>query len=164
MLEPAARWPAWAQFGSLVPIVWGALAFGAVYPWAYWPLAATCFLAMDHDGFDKPLSLAVATDAVFRPDGVILAERMAVQTLGAGLRQHGRMHGQRQSAVAAHAQAGIRNIEPLFLAIGDCVARGALKARGLDVDDMAQALANRFEARSHIQPWTRWLAGLIQAP
>jgi O-antigen ligase len=45
MVEPAARWPAWAQCGSLVPIVWGALAFGAVYPWAYWPLAATCFFA-----------------------------------------------------------------------------------------------------------------------
>jgi O-antigen ligase len=28
----------------LVAIAWGALAFGAVYPWAYWPLAATCFV------------------------------------------------------------------------------------------------------------------------
>jgi O-antigen ligase len=26
----------------LCAIVWGALAFGAVYPWAYWPLAAAC--------------------------------------------------------------------------------------------------------------------------
>jgi O-antigen ligase len=27
---------------ALVAVAWGALAFGAVYPWAYWPLAAAC--------------------------------------------------------------------------------------------------------------------------
>lgn len=27
---------------ALLCVVWGALAFGAVYPWAYWPLAAAC--------------------------------------------------------------------------------------------------------------------------
>src|SRR4051812_19272613 len=25
-------------------VVWGALAFGAVYPWAYWPLTVSCGL------------------------------------------------------------------------------------------------------------------------
>lgn len=29
----------------LCAIAWGALAFGAVYPWAYWPLAAACALS-----------------------------------------------------------------------------------------------------------------------
>jgi O-antigen ligase len=29
----------------LVAIAWGALAFGAVYPWAYWPLATVCMIA-----------------------------------------------------------------------------------------------------------------------
>src|SRR5262249_5374150 len=29
----------------LLAIAWGALAFGAVYPWAYWPLAAACLIA-----------------------------------------------------------------------------------------------------------------------
>lgn len=28
----------------LLTLVWGAVAFGAVYPWAYWPLAAVCAL------------------------------------------------------------------------------------------------------------------------
>ena len=28
----------------LLTIVWGALSFGAVYPWAYWPLALACAL------------------------------------------------------------------------------------------------------------------------
>lgn len=28
----------------LVALAWGALAFGAVYPWAYWPLAAMCVI------------------------------------------------------------------------------------------------------------------------
>jgi O-antigen ligase len=35
-------------FASLLPlaaIAWGALAFGAVYAWAYWPLAALCVLS-----------------------------------------------------------------------------------------------------------------------
>lgn len=27
---------------TVVMLAWGALAFGAVYPWAYWPLAAAC--------------------------------------------------------------------------------------------------------------------------
>ena len=26
----------------LVVVIWGALAFGAVYPWAYWPLVIAC--------------------------------------------------------------------------------------------------------------------------
>lgn len=35
----AARWL------TVAAIVWGALAFGAVYEWAYWPLAAVCLAA-----------------------------------------------------------------------------------------------------------------------
>jgi O-antigen ligase len=34
-----------ASVVSLAAIVWGALAFGAVYPWAYWPLAGLCVVA-----------------------------------------------------------------------------------------------------------------------
>lgn len=29
-------------YGLVAVVVWGALSFGAVYPWAYWPLAAAC--------------------------------------------------------------------------------------------------------------------------
>jgi O-antigen ligase len=33
-----------AQFLAVATIAWGAFAFGAVYPWAYWPLAAAALL------------------------------------------------------------------------------------------------------------------------
>ncbi|HSC28712.1 MAG TPA: O-antigen ligase family protein [Vicinamibacterales bacterium] len=36
---PSDRFAALAQALPLCTIAWGALAFGAVYPWAYWPLA-----------------------------------------------------------------------------------------------------------------------------
>jgi O-antigen ligase len=32
----------WTRGLSLAAVAWGALAFGAVYPWAYWPLALAC--------------------------------------------------------------------------------------------------------------------------
>jgi O-antigen ligase len=41
-LRPASAWsrvPRWLACGA---IAWGAFAFGAVYPWAYWPLAGVC--------------------------------------------------------------------------------------------------------------------------
>ena len=58
----------------LVALAWGALAFGAVYPWAYWPLAASCvvfglsglFVASQKhvDGTSRALNIAlVATGA-----------------------------------------------------------------------------------------------------
>ena len=34
--------PVWALRLTVVLIAWGVLAFGAVYEWAYWPLAAAC--------------------------------------------------------------------------------------------------------------------------
>lgn len=34
-----------AQVLPLVTVAWGALAFGGVYPWAYWPLAGACFVS-----------------------------------------------------------------------------------------------------------------------
>jgi O-antigen ligase len=34
-----------AAWVALAAVVWGAVAFGAVYPWAYWPLAIGCALA-----------------------------------------------------------------------------------------------------------------------
>jgi len=34
-----------AQVLTLVSVAWGAMAFGAVYPWAYWPLAVTASAA-----------------------------------------------------------------------------------------------------------------------
>jgi hypothetical protein len=39
-VTPVERASFAAQAAALAVIAWGALAFGAVYPWAYWPLAA----------------------------------------------------------------------------------------------------------------------------
>jgi O-antigen ligase len=34
-----------ARVLTIAALAWGALAFGAVYPWAYWPLVAACLIA-----------------------------------------------------------------------------------------------------------------------
>jgi O-antigen ligase len=38
--EPSRRAAFGVQAAALVVVIWGALSFGGVYPWAYWPLAA----------------------------------------------------------------------------------------------------------------------------
>src|SRR5262249_12194963 len=43
--HPTERGASLAVALLLLAIAWGALAFGAVYPWAYWPLAAACLIA-----------------------------------------------------------------------------------------------------------------------
>lgn len=76
--------PGVASHGALVlaqampvgTIAWGALAFGAVYPWAYWPLAAGCIVS-------GLLALAVARGA-----GVVVADRalrLALMVLAAAM-------------------------------------------------------------------------------
>ena len=42
---PRDRAVALAQVLPLCAIAWGALAFGGVYAWAYWPLAGACLLS-----------------------------------------------------------------------------------------------------------------------
>ena len=44
-LATSDRRVAWLQALPLCTLAWGALAFGAVYPWAYWPLAAACLIS-----------------------------------------------------------------------------------------------------------------------
>jgi O-antigen ligase len=59
-------------------LVWGALAFGGVYPWAYWPLATVCAglgvwgLAASGGRFDRLRGLASALGAVAVAIGVQL--------------------------------------------------------------------------------------------
>jgi O-antigen ligase len=47
--RPSAQSSDWllnlAQLLPLGAVAWGALAFGGVYPWAYWPLAAACLVS-----------------------------------------------------------------------------------------------------------------------
>ena len=42
---PPRTQPSAAYWLSLIATAWGAAAFGAVYPWAYWPLAGLCIAA-----------------------------------------------------------------------------------------------------------------------
>jgi O-antigen ligase len=42
---PARGVAPWTIAVTLAAVAWGALSFGAVYPWAYWPLAAACLAA-----------------------------------------------------------------------------------------------------------------------
>ena len=68
-LASSERFQALALGLSLCTIAWGALAFGAVYPWAYWPLAAGCVLcgalglratrAKLADGSDRAMTIAL---------------------------------------------------------------------------------------------------------
>jgi O-antigen ligase len=58
----------------LAAVAWGALAFGAVYSWAYWPLAAACIVAgalglaaagrSDVEGTSRALNMALVAVAV----------------------------------------------------------------------------------------------------
>jgi len=47
-IEPVIPSPRGASLADMLPLcalAWGALAFGAVYAWAYWPLAALCVMS-----------------------------------------------------------------------------------------------------------------------
>jgi len=62
-----------AQALTLCTLAWGALAFGAVYPWAYWPLAAACLLSG---------ACAVAATRMARVEAVSRAFAVALAGLG----------------------------------------------------------------------------------
>jgi len=61
-----------AQALALAAVCWGALAFGAAYPWAYWPLAVVCAAAgiigmlggREADGVSRYLAFALGAVAV----------------------------------------------------------------------------------------------------
>jgi O-antigen ligase len=55
----------WLPALPVCALAWGALAFGSVYPWAYWPLAAACLLA------------GVA--------GLVATRKVAIESAGVGL-------------------------------------------------------------------------------
>ncbi len=94
--------------GLVVAIVWGAFAFGAVYPWAYWPLEASAVAifaltlfrqrggrsSRSHSRFSLAL-IATAITAQLIPVGL--------ERLGAWSPETMRALGDLNLAVAAHA-------------------------------------------------------------
>ena len=63
--------------GVIVVVMWGALSFGAVYPWAYWPLIEMCAV-LGIAGL-----VAAGRRALWPPDGLTIC--FALVTLGLGL-------------------------------------------------------------------------------
>jgi O-antigen ligase len=91
----------------LLAIAWGALAFGAVYPWAYWPLGAACLvlgaigIAADRSpGAQGSRALAIAM--------IVLGVAIALQLLP--------LPNQVVGVVSPHAPGVVKDLNPAFAA------------------------------------------------
>jgi putative inorganic carbon (HCO3(-)) transporter len=77
---------AWTRGLSLAAVGWGALAFGGVYPWAYWPLAAASAVAgliglvFSSDTHGVPVTVSVAV-GLFGSAVLLQLVPLPVQTL-----------------------------------------------------------------------------------
>jgi len=83
-------------------VVWGAFAFGAVYPWAYWPLAA-CALAVGVVGVSLPRCARAASPAGLRLIGaafVVFLIAAAVQIVPLPLAQLAKLSPEASSALS----------------------------------------------------------------
>jgi hypothetical protein len=75
---------------TLAAIIWGTLTFGAVYPWAYWPLVTACALLGalglrtedPHSGWLRWLAAALALVALIAVVQLIPLPRNLLMTLG----------------------------------------------------------------------------------
>ena len=74
--DSSARSAALVHLLTVAALGWGALAFGAVYPWAYWPLAALCVVS-------GVAGLAVASRSNI--DGTTRALNLALFAVGAAI-------------------------------------------------------------------------------
>jgi O-antigen ligase len=100
-----------ADLGHLLPLgplAWGALAFGAVYPWAYWPLAALCIIAgvvglvagsRHHvKGASRTLSISL----------IAIAAAVGIQLVP--------LPGSLVAAISPHSSAIVERLSPAFAA------------------------------------------------
>jgi len=97
-----------AQALPLCAIAWGALAFGGVYAWAYWPLAGVCFLS-------GCLATYVARDAAARSADAPLVVVLAVLA-GAILVQLFPLPVHVLSAFSPHTADLLHRLNPAFAA------------------------------------------------
>jgi O-antigen ligase len=106
-----------ARVLTIAALAWGALAFGAVYPWAYWPLIAACLIA----GF-------AGLAAYRRPDaGASRALILALTlTAAAGLLQVVPLPAGTLRQVSPSAPGVIAQLEPAY-------ATGAVPAHAVSI-------------------------------
>ena len=99
-----------AQFLAVATIAWGAFAFGAVYPWAYWPLAAAAVVV-------AILGRLKGSDAVRLPAYAPAALRRVRHSLGEGGKGSRYSEKALVVSIGALAAAVIIQIVPMPLAI-----------------------------------------------
>jgi O-antigen ligase len=106
--HPSDRVLGLAQLLALCAVAWGALAFGGVYPWAYWPLAGACLVGGCLACFATRAARVEAVGGWFRivllaPAAAILVQLipLPVQTL---------------STFTPHTVDLLRNLNPAFAA------------------------------------------------
>ena len=127
------------------------------------PVAAQAsLLAVLHDGALEALSARVTARAVFWPYGVVLAERVAGQAVGAGPGQHRVVDDDPHLGVAARAQVGAGDVKAPGTGVGDGVARAAFEADVLDVDEMPRALPDGLKSGLDAQARAMRLAGQME--
>jgi O-antigen ligase len=91
----------------LVAIAWGALAFGAVYPWAYWPLAALSVVA-GAIGIAAGRSRVAARSRALPIALIVLGAAIALQLLP--LSNHA------VALLSPHAPGLVKDLNPAFAA------------------------------------------------
>ncbi len=92
----------------LPAIAWGALAFGAVYPWAYWPLAGLCIIG------GVAAQTMAARAAV---DGTSQALKYSLFGVGAAIAiQLVPLPGVVLTLISPHARAVVSRLSPAFAA------------------------------------------------
>ena len=91
----------------LVAIAWGALAFGAVYPWAYWPLAALCVVA-GAIGIAAGRSRVAARSRALPIALIVLGAAIALQLLP--------LPNDAVALVSPHAPGLAKDLNPAFAA------------------------------------------------
>jgi O-antigen ligase len=106
--SPRGRAGALAQVLPLCAIVWGALAFGGVYAWAYWPLAGVCLLS-------GCLAIYVARDAPVKPADAPLRLVLTV-VAGAILVQLFPLPVHTLSTISPHTVDLLHKLNPAFAA------------------------------------------------
>ncbi|HYU79178.1 MAG TPA: O-antigen ligase family protein [Vicinamibacterales bacterium] len=84
----------WSERLLVAALAWGALAFGAVYPWAYWPLAVVCAAVGIHaivvtkawsDARTRTLALALGAVAAAIAVQLVALPRWALERLSPGV-------------------------------------------------------------------------------
>ena len=145
---------------ALALVAWGALAFGAVYPWAYYPLAAAAgIIGVAAVGQAFRRGRLHASDAV-------LLSALALVILGACL-QTVPLPRRLRTALSPASEAYFREYDPAYrLAYeatqGSAAVLGALAPRSLPARPLSIEAAATWRAVLLLTAFTLLLAGLVR--